>query len=542
MSQNTKVKGKKSSKDSNLESSNIGDKLNKKFRLSFRGNKSKKEKNKMTKGDDDEECATDNILNDYNKDNLEDYAYLCNNNTNSNFDPKIDCQREFICDNEIVRRNEQNIADSRAGNDAETIREESDETLDIITEILDEIFSAVVIDDKNSENSDSVNEKDIMCKETVGRRRPSDPDEKKLKSAHRKTCIADDGMLNPNLKMRELARRDSLYSVEEFDEELDENENHNKLVVQAINQVLVNQVGTNNFVNQHPKVKKKSSFLGSLFGRGKKEKKSESSKSKGLQSSRKYNSTFELSQRLLEKSPSFIRKSVKHVINKDVPGLLKRSFSVRDVEKKKEKHMSRDKLTEMKNLEWARSLQSLVENDNSVSYDDMSFINYDTLNTVTYNKPRPALNLQRTQSLIVHGSPGRNFSRGSSVPHHYQSAIDISEQSEALSLPSLQYAIRENEESVYDSSPTTRYRRRPQSVSSEDGKVRPRTNGSFRSAGSGCAKLKRTNACRQKSRDSLPLFTEQRNSQTQKLAYTALSLQRRSLDATGIVASFGHWT
>ncbi|KAK9680393.1 hypothetical protein QE152_g39125, partial [Popillia japonica] len=87
-------------------------------------------------------------------------------------------------------------------------------------------------------------------------------------------------------------------------------------------------------------------------------------------------------------------------------------------------------------------------------------------------------------------------------------------QSEALSLPSLQYAIRENEESVYESSPPTRYRRRPQSISSEDGKVRPRANGSFRSAGSGCAKLKRTNACRQKSRDSLPLFVEQRNSQT----------------------------
>lgn len=42
-------------------------------------------------------------------------------------------------------------------------------------------------------------------------------------------------------------------------------------------------------------------------------------------------------------------------------------------------------------------------------------------------------------------------------------------------------------------------RRRPQSISSEDGKSRP--NGSFRSAGSGCAKLKRHNACRQKSRD-----------------------------------------
>ncbi|KRT86398.1 hypothetical protein AMK59_1206, partial [Oryctes borbonicus] len=429
MSQNTKGKSKKSSKDSNLESSNIGDKLNKKFRLSFRGNKSKKEKNKMTKGDDDEECASDNILGDYNKDNLGDYPYLCNNN--SNFDPKIDCQRDFTCDNEVIRKNEQNIADSRGGNNTQTIREDGseiiDETLDFITGILHEIFSAVVIDDNNSENSDSAfmgtDETDSMCKEIVGRRKPSNPDEKKIKSAHRKTCIADDVALNPNFNMRESSRRDSLYSVEEFDEELDENENHNKSSVQAINQVLVNQIASNNFVNQHPKVKKKNSFFNSLFGRSKKDKKTDSTKSKGLQASRKYNSTFELSQRLLEKSPSCIRKSVKHVMNKDVPNLLKRSFSFRGGERKKDKQISRGKLTEMKNLEWARSLQSLMENDNCVSYDDMSFINYDTLNTLTYDKPRPALNLHRTQSLIVHGSPGRNFSRGSSVPTHYQSAI-----------------------------------------------------------------------------------------------------------------------
>lgn len=410
MSQNTKAKNKKASKDNQIESSNIGDKLNKKFRLSFRGNKSKKEKNKMTKGEDDEECATD-ILGDYNKDNA-DYPYSCNNNS-SNFDPKIDCQRIITCDNEVVWRNEQNIANSRAGNVTPSIREEDgenteddrelNETLNIITEILDDIFSAVVNDDEDSsENSVLVNVEDAdMCKETVERRKSSNPTDKKLRASHRKTCIADDNVLSPNLKMRETSRRDSLYSVEEFDEELDENENLNsKHMVQAINQALINQLTTNNY---HPKHKKKS-FLNSLFGRSKKEKKPDLSKSKSLQSSRKYSSTFELSQRILDKSPSFIRKSVRHVINKDVPSLLKRSFSVRDVDKKKDKLFSRDKLTEMKNLEWARSLQSLVENDNCVSYDDMSFINYDTLNTVTYDLPRPALNLHRTQSLIVHVS------------------------------------------------------------------------------------------------------------------------------------------
>lgn len=45
------------------------------------------------------------------------------------------------------------------------------------------------------------------------------------------------------------------------------------------------------------------------------------------------------------------------------------------------------------------------------------------------------------------------------------------------------------------------YRRHQQSVCSDDGRCRPYVNGSFRSAGSGCAKLKRHNACRQKSRD-----------------------------------------
>ncbi|KAH0819357.1 hypothetical protein GEV33_003434 [Tenebrio molitor] len=58
-------------------------------------------------------------------------------------------------------------------------------------------------------------------------------------------------------------------------------------------------------------------------------------------------------------------------------------------------------------------------------------------------------------------------------------------------------------------------RRRPQSISSEDGRYRPQTSeGSFRSAGSGCAKLKRQNACRQKNRDVLLQENRQRPDQT----------------------------
>lgn len=408
MSQNAKGKGGKKSKDNDSSQQHTGEKINRKFRFSFRGNKSKKDnKDKMTKGEDDEECILGNNISspgDY-----QDYEYSCNNNNISNAEPKIDFQREFSCDNkEVVRKNEENIADCRSHRqDVECVSSEINEPLYVINEILNEIFDVVVPGEDYSDNNNSAistDETDSVCKQKIELRRRVDSEDNKLKASNRRTSIADENIIN--YKFKELSRRDSLYSVEEYDEDLDENENyHDAKTVQAVNQVLVNRIGNNNLQNHHhnkPEGKKKS-FLNTLFGRNKKDKKPEqSTKSKNLMTARKYSSTFELSQKLLEKSPSFIRKSIRHVVNKDVPSLLKRSFSVRDVEKKKER--SRERLTDMKKLEWAKSLQSLVENDNSVSYDDMSFINYDTLNTASYELPRPALNLHRTQSLIVHVS------------------------------------------------------------------------------------------------------------------------------------------
>ncbi|KAK5646254.1 hypothetical protein RI129_004718, partial [Pyrocoelia pectoralis] len=76
-----------------------------------------------------------------------------------------------------------------------------------------------------------------------------------------------------------------------------------------------------------------------------------------------------------------------------------------------------------------------------------------------------------------------------------------------LSLPSLHPFNRENEDlSTETLDRSQKYRRRPSSICSEDGtKSRPLGNGSFKTGGNGCAKLKRHNACRQKTRDVITL-------------------------------------
>lgn len=94
----------------------------------------------------------------------------------------------------------------------------------------------------------------------------------------------------------------------------------------------------------------------------------------------------------VSRSSSF-RKKLSNFINKDAPGLLRRSLSFKDISKKREKDKSRSKLSESKNLEWASSLQSLVETDIGISYKDLSFINYDVQNEITYQKPNQHLNI-----------------------------------------------------------------------------------------------------------------------------------------------------
>lgn len=72
-----------------------------------------------------------------------------------------------------------------------------------------------------------------------------------------------------------------------------------------------------------------------------------------------------------------------------------RSTSIRDFTKKSK--------SENVNL-WSTSLQSLVENDITVSYNDLSLINYDVLNTCSYEERGPApvgRQLYRSQSVSV---------------------------------------------------------------------------------------------------------------------------------------------
>lgn len=125
-----------------------------------------------------------------------------------------------------------------------------------------------------------------------------------------------------------------------------------------------------------------------------------------LGKSKKYASALELrqhQQKDLHRKPSFIKKLVH--IREDSSNFLKRSLSFRE-HKKTDKGFSKEKLTEIKNQEWKQSLQSLVETDTSVSYNDLSFVNYDPLNDINYESGqlRPGKSeggyIGRTQSMI----------------------------------------------------------------------------------------------------------------------------------------------
>lgn len=90
-------------------------------------------------------------------------------------------------------------------------------------------------------------------------------------------------------------------------------------------------------------------------------------------------SALELTTRKPQRSNSFIRKVLN--LGEESTNFLKRSLSVRDVTKKKE---SGRKTSESGDQKWKQSLQSLVEMDVSISYNDLSFINYNPLNDISY--------------------------------------------------------------------------------------------------------------------------------------------------------------
>nr|XP_022900962.1 pleckstrin homology domain-containing family G member 5 isoform X1 [Onthophagus taurus]XP_022900963.1 pleckstrin homology domain-containing family G member 5 isoform X1 [Onthophagus taurus] len=471
---NSNNRKNKNTKRTPLNVDNSNDKFSKKFRLSFRGSKKEKKDGK------------DIIV----KNNTSNKSVQCDIRRSSNSENKV------TRDNKIINVEKKDKVKSEQLSDDEKVKTNDDNNVSII--IVRDILENLVEDMWKSDK-----------KIDVKLRSNKNLDKTKIIN-HRRTSITDlpeSAIKETTTKIEELqdykpdmGRRDSLYSVEEYDENLDENEN--KLRIEAINPL----------VKSPKQLKKKNSFFNSLFRKKPDAQKKDNNQNQhGL---RRYSSSLELStsnqlrDKTLDRS---IKRKLSKIIKEDTPALIKRSFSVRDVNNKR-------KETNLNEMQWKQSLQSLVENDNTVSYDDMSFINYDTLNAVNYDdENRFAIrNLHRTQSLIVHGSPANyrpSSIRGASVPRHYLSNTDITEQNEAQSLPSLNKTIEENEEEINLQVPQSlpRFNRRPQSLVlyPEDGKLRTQTTGSFRSASNGCAKLKRTNACRQKSRNSVSSIDEE---------------------------------
>ncbi|CAG9834895.1 unnamed protein product [Diabrotica balteata] len=285
-------------------------------------------------------------------------------------------------------------------------------------------------------------------------------------------------------------------------------------------------------VKEKEKKKKRISF-NSLFG--KKDKKTKESKeeeekqdnlaqlpvftSNSLGKSKKYASAVELSQHshksVLQRTPSFFRKLIH--IGEDPANAIKRSLSFREVTKKPTKSSSREKLTEKKNQEWRQSLQSLVETDISVSYNDLSFVNYDALNDIQYEPVSLKAGcsgskgyIGRTQSMIEKRSPNLqrpSYHRLSSASeNNHLSATNLKVPSSAISLPALNHNHQDADNVSGSKTSIHKIRRRPQSINSDDGgssgglHFASSAGGSFRSVAGDCVNLKRHNAYRHKGR------------------------------------------
>ncbi|XP_025830921.1 uncharacterized protein LOC108742197 isoform X1 [Agrilus planipennis] len=280
-----------------------------------------------------------------------------------------------------------------------------------------------------------------------------------FKNVNRKTSIVgDDFEQFSNRKSTSSdsignSNRGSLYSVEEYDEEENEeyiiNNNNNRhrdpnkiSPISAVNTVLVNNstatvekekqkenkarkksIFSNIFSNKKSnKVSKKSTTLDSPFSSYQSEKPFKIS----LINAKKYRSAVDIRE-----PQQSLTKRISKLLYKDGSNLIRRSFSFRDLQRKKEKDITREKLAEMKNMEWAASLQSLVESDIGISYDDLSFVNYDVQNSLLAEKIeplRPHRAILRTQSMYENGyEKSRNCNEtrdsSSSVPQHSQSAV-----------------------------------------------------------------------------------------------------------------------
>ncbi|KAF2904533.1 hypothetical protein ILUMI_01642, partial [Ignelater luminosus] len=341
--------------------------------------------------------------------------YLNNNNNNNNNcgekNRQCDCDRNYSI-------NQENQC-------AKTSNLHMESSEEIINEILCHIFDDAVKQCSRFEGKQLENFQETFDNtENVSE---IDQENKKRKVLHRTTHI----FLDSDSSFQEDddtdvfdSKRDSLYSLEEHDEDPDIFEEVNKKnkierkAAQAINNKLINRSKSDIPIRDK---NAKSSIFGSVFKKKSKkdadgvdyvisDTKNSKKQFQEINPKKHSNRAFDNSSPVnikenktnLSRTPS-LRKKLTNFLNKDAPNLLKRSFSFKDLSKRREKEKSREKLSEMKNLEWASSLQSLVETDIGISYNDLSFINYDVQNEITYKKVRmktaPARILQRAQSL-----------------------------------------------------------------------------------------------------------------------------------------------
>lgn len=95
------------------------------------------------------------------------------------------------------------------------------------------------------------------------------------------------------------------------------------------------------------------------------------------------------------KKTSSIKKKISNFINMSDGSSLTRSSSTRDIQKRAGKANSF--------AEWQTSFKSLVETDIGVSYQDMSFVNYDALNLCSYkDEKKNNNNFIRCHSMSMH--------------------------------------------------------------------------------------------------------------------------------------------
>lgn len=230
-----------------------------------------------------------------------------------------------------------------------------------------------------------------------------------------------------------------------------------------------------------------------------------------LRMSKKFHSAMEIRENGLNRSSSFMKKL--KTIGYDSKSLLKRSFSFRDFTRSNKEVTGKTKYDE-----WRQSLKSLTENDPNVSYEDLSYVDYDIHNDINYlENDFYEGSMTRSQSMILKGPQKYrkpNFERGVSYTGSIVRDPISPETPNGVSLPFFSGSADEDHSIQHADSTASlsqKYRRRPQSISSEDGaRIRPHGNASFSSTGSGCAKLKRHNACRQKIRDVNSFVTENR--------------------------------